>query len=129
MAPCGAHRIDSGEGGLFADLVRSHRHRLGLTQEALAAESGVAVRTIRSIEAGRITRPQQGTVRLLARAFALTDGDRDQFLLAAAEGGDERPHGRTDTRPAPTSPRSPAAPPSWPPSTRWWGPTPRPTLW
>jgi tetratricopeptide (TPR) repeat protein/transcriptional regulator with XRE-family HTH domain len=73
---------------LFADLVRGHRHRLGLTQDELADLCGVAVRTIRSVEAGRIVRPRPGTVRLLADVFSLTGGDRERFLHIALEGGD-----------------------------------------
>jgi tetratricopeptide (TPR) repeat protein/transcriptional regulator with XRE-family HTH domain len=71
---------------LFADLVRGHRHRLGLTQDELADQCGVAVRTIRGIEAGRIVRPRPGTARLLADVFSLTDGDRERFLHEALEG-------------------------------------------
>jgi tetratricopeptide (TPR) repeat protein/transcriptional regulator with XRE-family HTH domain len=70
---------------VFADLVRGHRYRLGLTQEELAARSGVAVRTIRSIEAGRIARPRAGTARSLADVFRLTGADRETFLRAALD--------------------------------------------
>jgi tetratricopeptide (TPR) repeat protein/transcriptional regulator with XRE-family HTH domain len=87
---------------LFAELVRGHRHRLGLTQDELADQCGVAVRTIRGIEAGRIARPRPGTVRLLADVFALTDGDRERFLHTALEGtgGDPTTAG-AERRPVP----------------------------
>lgn len=64
---------------MFGDLVRRHRLRLGLTQEGLAARTGLSPRTIRSVEAGHIRRPRPATVRLLADAFGLAGTDRDQF--------------------------------------------------
>ena len=45
----------------------------------------MAVRTIRSIEAGRVARPRPGTVRMLADVFALTGEERDQFHDAAID--------------------------------------------
>jgi tetratricopeptide (TPR) repeat protein/transcriptional regulator with XRE-family HTH domain len=87
---------------LVADLVRGHRHRLGLTQDELADRCGVAVRTIRGIEAGRIVRPRPGTLRLLADVFGLTASARERFLHGALEGassGDRT--GATDRRPVP----------------------------
>jgi tetratricopeptide (TPR) repeat protein/transcriptional regulator with XRE-family HTH domain len=88
---------------LFADLVRGHRHRLGLTQDELADQCGVAVRTIRGIEAGRIVRPRPGTVRLLADVFSLTNGDRERFLHTALDGppGGDRTTVASDRRPVP----------------------------
>jgi transcriptional regulator with XRE-family HTH domain len=54
-----------------------------MTQEEVADKATVALRTIRGIETGRIGRPRQGTVRLLAAAFGLDGGDRDRFQAAA----------------------------------------------
>lgn len=68
---------------MFADVVRNHRRRLGLTQEELAERAGVNVRTIGKIEAGRIAVPRPMTVRLLADAFGLADEERDRFCTAA----------------------------------------------
>jgi len=68
---------------LFADIVRTHRLRLGLTQDDLAAKSEVSVRTVRAIEAGRIARPRPATVRRMADVFGLAGGDREQFHEAA----------------------------------------------
>jgi tetratricopeptide (TPR) repeat protein/transcriptional regulator with XRE-family HTH domain len=64
---------------VFREAVRSHRLRRCLTQEELAEATGLGLRTIRNLEAGRITRPRPSTVRLLADAFRLDGGDRDQF--------------------------------------------------
>ncbi len=55
----------------YGDLVRRHRVAAGLTQEELAALSGLDVRTISDIERGRTVRPHRSTVDLLARALNL----------------------------------------------------------
>ncbi|OLB77966.1 MAG: hypothetical protein AUI14_14530 [Actinobacteria bacterium 13_2_20CM_2_71_6] len=67
---------------MFSETVRAHRLRLGVTEEELAGRTGISVRSIREIEAGRIGRPQPGTMRLLAEAFALTGADREGFYTA-----------------------------------------------
>jgi tetratricopeptide (TPR) repeat protein/transcriptional regulator with XRE-family HTH domain len=69
---------------VFAEVVRTNRQRLGLTQEELAASAGLGVRTIRKIEAGRVGVPRPATVRLLADAFGLIGADRDGFCQIAA---------------------------------------------
>jgi tetratricopeptide (TPR) repeat protein/transcriptional regulator with XRE-family HTH domain len=74
---------------MFAQLVRSHRRRRGLTQNELAARSRVGVRTIRDIEAGKINSPRPGTVRLLADGLGLGDDDRVPFYQAAAAAGSD----------------------------------------
>src|ERR687883_89904 len=84
-APGGARPPEGGS--VFGETVRAHRHRMGLSQEDLAGKTGVSVRTIRELEAGRITRPRPGTLRLLAEAFALTDAERQRFFSAAGRSG------------------------------------------
>jgi tetratricopeptide (TPR) repeat protein/transcriptional regulator with XRE-family HTH domain len=69
---------------MFGESVRAHRRRLALTQEELARETGISVRTVGKIEAGRITTPRPATVRLIADAFGLHGADRDRFCQAAA---------------------------------------------
>ncbi|GAA2693628.1 MULTISPECIES: helix-turn-helix domain-containing protein [Actinosynnema] len=69
---------------MFGDLVRTHRRRLSLTQEDLAARSGVALRSIGKIENGRTCAPRAATVRLLAGALGLADADLTGFLVAAS---------------------------------------------
>lgn len=54
--------------------LRELRLRAALTQEALAEASGVSVRTIREVEAGR-ARPTPTTARLLAAAMRLTPAE------------------------------------------------------
>src|SRR4051812_36424845 len=73
---------------MFGETVRAQRRRLGLTQEELAEKTGVSVRSIHNLEAGRIAAPRPATVRLLADAFGLTAGDRDAFCRDALEPGD-----------------------------------------
>ncbi|MBM7090462.1 XRE family transcriptional regulator [Streptomyces sp. S12] len=60
------------------------RKRSGLTQEQLAAASGVSVRAIRDLELGRASRPRRETTRLLAEALGLTGSHR--VLLDQASG-------------------------------------------
>src|SRR5262249_38152431 len=55
--------------------LRARRERLLLTQEDLAARSGVDARTIRDIETGRTARPRPSTVRLLTEALADPQND------------------------------------------------------
>lgn len=82
----------------FADAVRAHRRRLGLTQEELAARGGLSVRGIGDLEAGRVSAPRSATVRLLAEAFGLSGEERDRFCESAAG------------RPAQPPPRAPVPP-------------------
>ena len=70
---------------MFGDLLRDYRHRIGLTQDELAAKSHVSVRSIRTIESGRVGQPRPGTLRLLADALGLTGQDRDRFFGPAAD--------------------------------------------
>jgi transcriptional regulator with XRE-family HTH domain len=70
---------------MFGAQVRTHRQRLGISQEELAARTGVSVRGIRNLEAGRTGRPRPGTVRLLADAFELSGTERDRFCRSALE--------------------------------------------
>ena len=58
---------------IYGELVRGCRVAAGLTQEELAALSGLDVRTISDIERGRTTRPHRSTVDLLARALGRDD--------------------------------------------------------
>ena len=75
---------------MFSAQVRAHRQRLGMSQEELAARTGVSVRGIRNLEAGRTGRPRPGTVRLLADAFELAGAERDIFCRSALEDNDQQ---------------------------------------
>jgi tetratricopeptide (TPR) repeat protein/DNA-binding XRE family transcriptional regulator len=76
-------RLDPSEVGLFGELVRTYRHRLGLTQDDLSAKAGVGVRSVRDLEAGRV-RPRQTTVHRLAAALVLSTEEREHFISTAA---------------------------------------------
>ncbi|WP_162907053.1 helix-turn-helix domain-containing protein, partial [Allorhizocola rhizosphaerae] len=72
-------------GQSFAEIVRSMRERMMLSQEELAARCAPSVSTVRGLEAGRVGRPRPATVRQLAAVLNLSGADRDR-LLAAARG-------------------------------------------
>lgn len=85
---------------MFSDTVRARRLRMGLSQEELAAKTGVSVRAIANIEAGRTAAPRPATVRLLADAFHLTGPQRDEFCQAAARSSTPEASARTSVVPA-----------------------------
>jgi transcriptional regulator with XRE-family HTH domain len=54
--------------------------RAGLTQEKLAEPAGLSVRSISTIERGRINRPRADSLERLAGALALAGTARDEFI-------------------------------------------------
>src|SRR3954447_11290470 len=70
---------------MFGELVRTHRRRLGMTQEDLAERAGVSVRSVGKWESGKVAAPRLWTVRLLADAFGLDGADRERFCRSAIE--------------------------------------------
>jgi tetratricopeptide (TPR) repeat protein len=71
--------------GLGGEL-RRHRLRGGMSQEDLAARTGLSVRTIRYLESGRAGQSRPETLRLLSVALGLGGADRDRFYAAADRG-------------------------------------------
>ncbi|WP_128984843.1 helix-turn-helix domain-containing protein [Streptomyces roseicoloratus] len=67
----------------FGELLRIWRERIGLTQQVLADLATLSVRAIRDMESGRVQRPRQETVRLLADALRLEGPHRSAFEVAA----------------------------------------------
>ncbi len=67
----------------FGELLRRFRGAAELTQGGLAERSGVGIETIRSLESGRRKSPRGETLRLLADALGLADGERTRFTGAA----------------------------------------------
>ncbi|MBS2540071.1 tetratricopeptide repeat protein, partial [Catenulispora sp. NF23] len=67
----------------FAEVLREHRLRAGLTQEQLADLSGVSVRTIAALEAGRGRTPRPSSVTRLAEALRLPEDARLELVAAA----------------------------------------------
>jgi tetratricopeptide (TPR) repeat protein/transcriptional regulator with XRE-family HTH domain len=99
-------------GGSFGLVVVGHRERLGLTQDALAAATGLSVRRISELESGRVRRPRKSTVTLLADAFDLSGADRERFMRQAYESDDfARQLRSASAQPSENMPRQlPAAP-------------------
>lgn len=60
----------------FGELIRTLRQRIGMTQEKLAAASGVGVVTIGDLERGVNTGPRRDTVERLCDALLLSDEER-----------------------------------------------------
>ena len=67
----------------LGDQLKRHRLTAGLSQEELAARSGVSARSIGNMERGVRHRPRRDTLRLLAEALELSAPDRDRFEAAA----------------------------------------------
>ncbi len=73
-------------GSGFGQQLRSHRLALGLTQEELAARSGMSVRAVADMERGRTTLPYRRSVALLADALGLSGEERVVFMRISREG-------------------------------------------
>ena len=67
----------------FGDLLRRYRDSLNLTQEDLAARTGLTPQAIGLLERGERRRPHRYTVGKLAEALELTDPERARFESAA----------------------------------------------
>lgn len=67
----------------FGQLLAHHRRRLNWSQKELAERATVSESTLGNLESGRIRRPRQETVRLLATALHLSPVQRQQFMAAA----------------------------------------------
>jgi tetratricopeptide (TPR) repeat protein/transcriptional regulator with XRE-family HTH domain len=62
-----------------AELLRHWRTEAGLTQEALANQSGLSVEGIRALEGGRRLRPRPATIEQLSAALDLVEQDAQQL--------------------------------------------------
>jgi tetratricopeptide (TPR) repeat protein/transcriptional regulator with XRE-family HTH domain len=80
---------------MSAHVVRVHRGRLGLSQEDLAALTGLSVRSIQALESGRVRTPRPSTLRLLADALQIPAPDRPAFMQQLASRA-SAPAGATD---------------------------------
>ncbi len=67
----------------FGEVLREYRRRARLTQEALAEQAGVSVRSIQELERGA-NKPLRDTAQRLSSALELTEDDRARFVAAAA---------------------------------------------
>ncbi|MGW0807906.1 NB-ARC domain-containing protein [Nonomuraea sp. NPDC002799] len=76
---------DRDAGSTVGTLLRRWRTRALLTQEQLAEQSGLNVRTVRRLETNELRQPRSTSLLLLAEALEL-DGDERATLTAAAHG-------------------------------------------
>lgn len=67
----------------FAELLKRYRQAAGLSQKNLASKARVSVRGVSDLERGARLRPHADTVRMLAKALALSRADRAAFFAAA----------------------------------------------
>ncbi|HCU48960.1 MAG TPA: transcriptional regulator, SARP family protein [Micromonosporaceae bacterium] len=67
----------------LASLLRTWRERALLTQEQLARQTGLGVRTIRRLESQGLLRPRTDSVRLLADALKLSHAERSLLVTTA----------------------------------------------
>ncbi len=67
----------------FGELLRRYRAAVGLTQEELAARTGLTPQAISLLECGQRRHPQAYTVSQLAEALALTAPERHVFAAVA----------------------------------------------
>jgi transcriptional regulator with XRE-family HTH domain len=108
--------VDSGDGSIsLARFVRGRRALAGLTQEELAGRTGLSVRSIRNIEAAKVSRPFNKSLNLLATALGLSADERAQLVQAAcrdelALDGPSAPGGPEELRPFPRPAQLPPAP-------------------
>ena len=75
----------------FGSLLRGYRRRALLTQEELAARTGVSTRTIRRLESNQLRRPRTATVRALADQLSLTPAEQATLLGASDAGAPAEP--------------------------------------
>ncbi|CAM5670764.1 helix-turn-helix domain-containing protein [Streptomyces viridochromogenes] len=75
--------IVNGKSQRLSRLLKEARTRSGLTQEQLAGLSTVSIRAIRDLEVGRVQRPRNETLRLLADAMRLSGPRRAALEMAA----------------------------------------------
>ena len=73
--------------GIFAESLRRHRARAGLTQEDLAEKAGLSVRAISDLERGLKQRPRATTLQLLSDALGIPEEERPAFEAAARRAG------------------------------------------
>ncbi|URN14609.1 MULTISPECIES: helix-turn-helix domain-containing protein [Streptomyces] len=74
----------------FAELLKEHRDRSGLTQQQLADFATLSVRAIRDLESGRVRRPRRESVELLADALRLSGPERLRLHAAGGSPVDHR---------------------------------------
>ncbi len=90
----------------FGILLRQYRVAARLTQEELAARTGVSVRTISDLERGVFRRSRKDTVALLVEALALSEQERASFEAIARSASPSTDSTSSDARPSTGSPHT-----------------------
>lgn len=67
----------------FGELLRAFRRHADVTQRQLAGRAGLSAGAVRDLEQGRTRSPKPESVRALAAALALDDGDAEKLQTAA----------------------------------------------
>ncbi|MFF0886853.1 AAA family ATPase [Streptomyces sp. NPDC003456] len=101
-APAPARDTPARQTTAIGALIRSHRLRIGLTQQELADLSTISVRALRDLEQGKARRPRSGTVQLVADALRLGPRARAALEEAAQQGRGTGP-GRQEPTAPPTA--------------------------
>ena len=86
-------------GAPFGKHLRRLRKIAGLTQEELAARAGLTPHAVSALECGLRKRPYPHTVRALADALRLTDGERADLVASVPRRGDAATAPAAVTRP------------------------------
>ncbi|MGH3146837.1 MAG: ATP-binding protein, partial [Rubrobacter sp.] len=82
--------METGTGLAFGDLLRHHRNSANITQEDLAARTGLTPQAISLLERGERRRPHRYTVQKLAEALGLEGQDLTGFEKAARRSSTRR---------------------------------------
>src|ERR687893_1684790 len=96
-------------GSTFGGRLRRLREAAGLTQEELASRAGLTPNAVSALERGERRRPYPHTVRSLADALGMPEGERPSFLASVPKRGAAGPEVHYPARgpPAPTMPNPP----------------------
>ncbi len=81
----------TGQHAPFGARLRRLREAAGLTQEELAERAGLTAKGISDLERGRRRRPYPHTVRSLADALGLSEGERGSLFAAVPKRDDAGP--------------------------------------
>ncbi len=76
----GAMLSGTSAGDSVGAALRQARQSAGLTQEELAARTGLSVRAIGDLERGRTARPHGRSVKVLAQALGLAEPAYEQLM-------------------------------------------------
>src|SRR5215475_2737044 len=91
VAPALSAAASATNGGRFATVLRELRLSAGLTQRELGQRAALSERAIRELERGKVARPRQDTIEVLAVALGLDGVARALFADTARRRGGSRP--------------------------------------